>query len=63
MFITVRNLHDFTQETRPVLHAGVFSALKSGGIYAIVDHTRRHNDPGSLEIWRRLDPVQVIKEV
>jgi len=63
MFITIRNLHDYTQESRAVLHAGVLAALKSGGIYAIEDHTRRHNDPGSLEIWRRLDPVQVIKEV
>lgn len=63
MFITVRNLHDYTQESRGVLHSGVFAALKSGGIYAIEDHTRRHNDPGGLEIWRRLDPVQVIKEV
>ena len=63
MFITVRNLHNFTQETRHVMHDGVYSALKSGGIYAIIDHTRRHNDPGGIEIWRRVDPVQVIKEV
>lgn len=63
MFITVRNLHNFTQESRPLLHDGVYDALKSGGIYAIIDHTRRHNDPGGIEIWRRVDPVQVIKEV
>lgn len=63
LFITVRNLHDYSQESRPVLHQGVFAALKSGGIYAIEDHTRRHNDPGGIEIWRRVDPVQMIKEV
>jgi predicted methyltransferase len=63
MFITVRNLHDYSQESRPVMHAGVFAALKPGGIYAIEDHTRRHNDPGGIEIWRRIDPVQMIKEV
>ncbi len=63
MFITIRNLHDYTQQTRHVLHEGVFAALKSGGIYAIEDHTKRHNDPGSPEIWRRVDPVQMIKEV
>ncbi len=63
MFITVRNLHDYTQESRPIMHSGVLAALKSGGIYAIIDHTRRHNDTGGIEIWRRVDPVQVIKEV
>jgi predicted methyltransferase len=63
MFITVRNLHDYTQETRHVIHEGVFKSLKSGGIYAIEDHTKRHNDPGNAEIWRRVDPVQMIKEV
>ncbi len=63
MFITVRNLHDYSQESRPVMHKGVLEALKPGGIYAVIDHTRRHNDPGGIEIWRRVDPVQVIKEV
>lgn len=63
LFISVRNLHDYTQDSRPLLHNGVLAALKSGGIYAIEDHTRRHNDPGGIEIWRRVDPVQMIKEV
>ncbi len=63
LFITVRNLHDYTQETRHVIHEGVFKSLKSGGIYAIEDHTKRHNEPANPEIWRRVDPVQMIKEV
>ena len=37
--------------------------LKRGGIYGIIDHTKRHNEPDSQETWRRLDPVKVIKEV
>jgi len=57
------NLHDYTQESRPLQQNGVFTALKPGGICAIEDHTRRHNDPGGIEIWRRIDPVQMIKEV
>ena len=39
------------------------AALKPGGVYGIVDHTRRHNEPASAETWRRVDPVLVIKEV
>ncbi|MGV3591943.1 MAG: hypothetical protein ACO1PZ_09655 [Gammaproteobacteria bacterium] len=38
-------------------------ALKPGGLYGIVDHTRRHNEPDSRENGRRVDPVLVIKEV
>jgi predicted methyltransferase len=40
----------------------VFDSLKPGGIYGVVDHTRRHNDPTTSENWRRIDPVLVIKE-
>jgi predicted methyltransferase len=63
MFITVRNTHNISDDTRHLFHEGVFKVLKSGGIYAIEDHTKRHNDPGSPEIWRRVDPVLMIKEV
>lgn len=63
MVLTFRNYHNMAPETRALLNAAVFSALKPGGIYGIVDHTRRHMDPGNSEIWRRVDPVEVIKEV
>jgi predicted methyltransferase len=41
----------------------VFAALKPGGHYGVLDHTRRHNEPETSENWRRMDPVLVIKEV
>lgn len=63
MVLTFRNYHNMVPETRALLNKAVFAALKSGGIYGIVDHTRRHMDPGNSEIWRRVDPVLVIKEV
>ena len=63
MVLTFRNYHNMVAETRALLNKAVFTALKPGGIYGIVDHTRRHMDPGNSEIWRRMDPVQVIKEV
>ncbi|HWK55035.1 MAG TPA: hypothetical protein VNR18_11735 [Hyphomicrobiales bacterium] len=63
MFLTFRNTHNITEASRHLFHEGVFKALRPGGIYGIVDHTKRHMDPGSPEIWRRVDPVQMIKEV
>ena len=38
-------------------------ALKSGGVYGVVDHTRRHMEYDNHENRRRIDPVLVIKEV
>ena len=38
-------------------------ALKPGGLYGVLDHTRRHMEPDGPENWRRMDPVLVIKEV
>ena len=63
MVLTFRNYHNMTPETRARLNSAVLATLKPGGIYGIVDHTRRHNEPGTVENWRRIDPVLVIKEV
>ena len=63
MFLTFRNTHNIADESRVTFHKGVFDSLRSGGIYGVIDHTRRHNMPDSAEIWRRVDPVQLIKEV
>ena len=63
MVLTFRNYHNMTPATRALTNKAVFDALKPGGVYGIVDHTRRHMDPGSSETWRRVDPVLVIKEV
>lgn len=62
MVLTFRNLHNLTPETRAALNKAVFASLKPGGVYGVVDHTRRHNEPGTVENWRRIDPVVVIKE-
>lgn len=63
LVLTFRNVHNFTPNGRQHLHKAVFNAVKPGGYYGIVDHTRRHNEPDNPENWRRVDPVQVIKDV
>lgn len=62
MVLTFRNMHNLSPDTRAKLNKAVFDSLKPGGIYGIVDHTRRHNEPTGPENWRRADPVQIIKE-
>lgn len=63
MVVTFRNVHNFVEEGRLLMHRQAFAALKSGGIYGVVDHTRRHMEPDEYENGRRIDPVLVIKEV
>jgi predicted methyltransferase len=63
MVLTFRNQHNFGAEGRATLNRQVFKTLKSGGVYGIVDHTRRHLARRTPENRRRLDPVLVIKEV
>lgn len=60
--LTFRNAHNLTPEARAKLNAAVFKALKPGGIYGVIDHSRRHMEPTSNANWRRADPVAVIKE-
>jgi predicted methyltransferase len=63
MVLTFRNLHNFTPEVRGIMNREVFEALKSGGLYGVVDHTRRHMEQPDNENRRRIDPVLVIKEM
>jgi predicted methyltransferase len=63
MVLTFRNMHNFTAEGRKYMNEAVFEALKSGGTYGVVDHTRRHMSADYNESWRRMDPVEIIKEV
>jgi predicted methyltransferase len=63
LVLTFRNYHNLTPAARASLNRAVFAALKPGGHYGILDHTRRHNEPETTENWRRMDPVLVIKEV
>lgn len=61
--LTFRNMHNFDEAGRANINAAVFESLKKGGLYGVVDHTRRHMQPDGSEVWRRIDPVLVIKEV
>lgn len=63
MALTFRNMHNFTDDGRAMLNAAVFKSLKAGGLYGVVDHTRRHMQSETVENWRREDPVRTIKEV
>jgi len=60
LVLTFRNLHNFDAPSQANIHRAAFAALKSGGHYGVIDHTRRHNEPFATERWRRLDPVAVI---
>ncbi len=61
--LTFRNMHNFDDVGRMNVNRASFAALKSGGIYGVVDHTRRHNEVHNDENRRRADPVTIIEEV
>ena len=63
MVLTFRNLHNFNEISRKAINEAAFRALKPGGRYGVVDHTRRHMQEGNYENWRRMDPVLAIKEI
>ena len=63
MVLTFRNYHNVDEASRAAINASVYKALKSGGVYALVDHTRRHMQKLDNENGRRVDPVQAIKEI
>jgi len=63
MVLTFRNMHNFDKESRDRMNRAVFDVLKPGGLYGVVDHTRRHMEPENPENRRRIDPVLVIREM
>ena len=63
MVLTFRNLHNFNDAGRAAINEAAFRALKSGGRYGVVDHTRRHMQADTYENWRRMDPVLAIREI
>ena len=63
MVLTFRNVHNFDAESRGRMNRAVFDVLKSGGLYGVVDHTKRHMEPENPENRRRIDPVLVIKDM
>ena len=63
MALTFRNVHNFDAESRNRMNRAVFEALKPGGLYGVVDHTKRHMEPENPENRRRIDPVLVVREL
>ncbi|MCF6288995.1 MAG: methyltransferase [Proteobacteria bacterium] len=63
MILTFRNYHNFDFAGRKAMNDAAFKALKKGGIYGVVDHTRRHMQGDNDENGRRIDPVLTIKEI
>jgi predicted methyltransferase len=65
LVLTFRNYHNFSVADRMAVNDSVFDALKPGGYYGIVDHTRRHMEPDAADRsnGRRVDPVLTITEV
>ena len=63
MVLTFRNYHNFDADGRGAMNKAAYDALKSGGVYAVVDHTRRHMEEDNSENRRRIDPVLAIHEI
>jgi len=61
--LTFRNIHNLSETARGRLNKAVYDALKPGGIYGLIDHTRRHMEGDNSENGRRVDPVVAIKEL
>ncbi|MFK8011966.1 MAG: class I SAM-dependent methyltransferase, partial [Marinicellaceae bacterium] len=63
MVLTFRNYHNFAEDGRKAMNEAAYKSLKVGGIYGVVDHTRRHMQGEDSENRRRFDPVKAIKEI
>ncbi|MDA0241155.1 MAG: methyltransferase [Proteobacteria bacterium] len=63
LLLNIREYHNLAPESTMVFNRAVLTALKPGGFYCIIDHTRRHMVADERENRRRMDPVLVIKQV
>ncbi len=63
MVLTFRNTHNFDKDDNDRLYKEIFKTLKSGGIFGVIGHTRRHMEPYDEARWRRMDPVGIIKQL
>jgi len=63
MVLTFQNYHNLQRADRMALNQAAYNALKPGGVYGIVDHSRRHMQADEGFNRRRVDPVLVIEEV
>jgi len=58
------NYHDVDPSMRGAMNKAVLSALKRGGIYAVVDHSAKDGSGNdAIKTLHRIDKLQVIKEV
>ena len=58
------NYHDLAPEVRMAMNKRVFAALKSGGTYAVVDHSAKDGSGNeAVKTLHRIDKQLVIKEV
>ncbi len=62
-----QELRDFTaiysRGLEELMNDAAWDALKVGGVYGVVDHTRRHMEGDNDENRRRFDPVKAIAEI
>ena len=65
LVVTFRNCHNYSaRDARRAREQGRRSTRSSpAAFYGVLDHTRRHMEPNSRENGRRVDPVQMIKEI
>jgi predicted methyltransferase len=62
--LTHLNYHDLPRDVRAGMNKAVLAALKSGGIYGVVDHSARQGSGDSdSRTLHRIDKQLVIKEV
>ena len=61
--LNIREYHNFDAGGAAKLNAAVFAALRPGGLYCVIDHSRRHMEPDNSENRRRADPVTTILQV
>ena len=63
MVLCIREYHNFGAKDRARFNQAAYKALKPGGSYVVVDHSRRPMAPETWELRRREDPVKVILEI
>jgi predicted methyltransferase len=61
--LNIREYHNLGEEGVKRLNEATYQALRPGGYYCIIDHTRRHMELRYTENRRRVDPVSVILQV
>ena len=63
MFLCIREYHNFGADDKARFNKAVYDTLNPGGIYVVIDHSRRHMAPETWEVRRREDAVKVILEI